>query len=444
MRRCQHPFLASFAPPFLLLFLFLSSRAMSDIVPFTVPALTDAQQEQLKSKLSDVVYPNELEQNVGWEYGAPTWAVKPMVEKWQHEYDFEVARAEINQWHHYHTPIDGLKIHFIHEPSPQPGAIPILLCHGWPSTFYEFHKVINTLRDGQNGKQAFHVVVPSLPGFGYSDAPKETGYGVIKMSEVLNKLMIKLGYDKYVWHGGDWGAIIGKYTAAYHSENCKAFHTSLPFILPPVPAPRNLLFHPFKVIKFFASLLVGFDRVYGQGKTNVKDATFANADLSYNCGYRAIQGTRPYTLSYGLSDSPAGLLGWLLEKYHDWTYHKDDVEGAKVALPPTISADEFLTQVTLYWATNSLSSSIRIYYECLHHYEIFKVLIPRVNVPTAITNFAHDIHKLPQDWVATALNLVQYKEHNEGGHFPGLEADKLLASDLQSFGYKLVKQKAML
>jgi pimeloyl-ACP methyl ester carboxylesterase len=159
--------------------------------------------------------------------------------------------------------------------------------------------------------KAFHVVVPSLPGFGFSDAPTASGFGVVKMSAMMNELMVKLGYTKYVWSGGDWGAIIGKYTAAHHSDNCKAFHTNLPFFLPPVPTPRNLLFHPLNVVKFFSSLLLGFNWVYGQGKTVLNWATFANAELYHGCGYRAIQGTRPYTLAYGLSDSPLGMMGKL-------------------------------------------------------------------------------------------------------------------------------------
>ncbi|CAO3621850.1 unnamed protein product [Cunninghamella echinulata] len=415
-----------------------------DIIPFIVPDLTIEQKNVLQEKLSQAIFPNELKADVGWEYGAPTWAVKPIVEKWKNEYDFSKAVDEINQWHHYHTLIDGLKIHFIHEPSKHEHAIPILLCHGWPSTFYEFHKVINALRDGDNGKQSFHVVVPSLPGFGFSDPPTSEGYGVEKMSYIMNELMVKLGYTKYVWHGGDWGAIIGKYTASHHSKNCKAFHTSLPFMLPPLPTPRNLIFHPLKVVKFFISLLIGFDRMYGKNKTVLNWLTFANAELYYGCGYRAIQGTRPYTLAYSLSDSPLGLMAWMLEKYHEWTFHENPEIEKKSIFPPSITADEFLTQVTLYWMTNSMSSSIRIYYECLHHYEMYKVVFPRVNIPTAISSFAHDITKIPKDWIETSSNLLHYKEHASGGHFPGLEADKLLSEDIQTFGKILHKQKAML
>ncbi|KAI8366048.1 Alpha/Beta hydrolase protein [Radiomyces spectabilis] len=427
--------------------------------PFTVPSFTPEQQQALHSKLDAAIFPNELEQDVGWSYGAPTWAVQNMIKEWLN-YDFEEARKEMNQWHHYRTQIDGLKIHFVHEPSPQPDAIPILLLHGWPSSFYEFHKIIAPLRDGDDGNQdtettwdetrkssfsrlqAFHVVVPSLPGFGFSEAPKKPGYGVAKMAYIVNQLMIKLGYTRYVLHGGDWGAIIGKWIATRYSDHCRAFHTNLPFSLPPLPTPRNLIFYPFKIAKFFGSLVLGFDRVYGQGKTKLGGATFANAEWNYDCGYRAIQGTRPYTLAFGLTDSPIGLLAWLLEKYHEWTYHLPEKQDTE-ALPETITPHEFLTQVTLYWMTNTISSSIRIYYECLHQKEIFKVVFPRVKVPVAVCAFAHDISRLPRDWLETSTNLHQYSEMISGGHFPALEENTLLQHDLQRFG-QLLKSKQLL
>ncbi|KAJ8656059.1 hypothetical protein O0I10_008281 [Lichtheimia ornata] len=412
------------------------------VEPFEVPSFSPEQLALLKDKLSKTTYPNELQEDVGWDYGAPTWAVEPVAKAWLEDYDWEVARAKMNQWHHYHGNLQGMKIHFIHERSSDPNAIPLLLLHGWPSTFYEFHNVIDDLRDGAFGGQAFHVIVPSLPGFGFSDPPTERGFGVAKNAALLNELMIELGYSSYLLQGGDWGAIIGKYMATRYKQNCKAFHTGLPFCLPPLPTPRNLLFHPFKIVKFFTSVLVGFDRVYGKGKTVLNGATFANAEWYYGCGYRAIQGTRPYTLAYGLTDSPLGLMAWMLEKYHEWTYHpaeKQDIE----ALPSTISTHDFLTQVSIYYLTNTMSSSIRIYYECLHQHEMFKVVIPRVEVPVAVSAFAHDISKLPQDWLEAATNLHQFSEYESGGHFPAMEEGEQLTKDIQRFG-KLLRNKSIL
>ncbi|KAG2223613.1 hypothetical protein INT45_009972 [Circinella minor] len=413
---------------------------MNDIEPFTVPSFTPEQLALLKDKLSKPIFPNELEEDYGWDYGAPTWAVKPMATEWLENYDWEKPRAEMNRWHHYHTTIDGLKVHFVHEPSSNPNAIPIMLLHGWPSTFYEFHKVIEPLRDGVNGGQAFHVVVPSLPGFGFSEAPKTKGHGVVKNAEILNSLMVKLGYSQYLLQGGDWGAIIGKYIATHYNTNCKAFHTGLPFCLPPLPTPRNLLFYPFKIAKFGASLLFGFDRIYGKGKLILNGATFANAEMYDGCGYRAIQGTRPYTLAYGLTDSPLGLMAWMLEKFHEWTYHPPAQRDLQ-ALPETISSEAFLTQVTLYWLTNTMSSSIRIYYECLKQKEMYKVVFPRVKIPVAVTAFAHDISRLPQDWLETSTDLYQYSEFESGGHFPASENPEEFAEDVQRFGKILQTKK---
>ncbi|KAG2237082.1 Alpha/Beta hydrolase protein [Thamnidium elegans] len=409
---------------------------------FVVPGISESKERELRDRIESTIWPNELEKEYGWTLGAPTWAVKPLAEEWANNYSWEDARTELNRWHHYRMKIDGHLVHYIHERSTHPDAIPIVLLHGWPSTFYEFHKLIDPLRDGVHGNQAFHVITPSLPGFGFSEAPKVKGYGVAKIGAMINALMVHLGYDKYMYHGGDWGAIIGKLIATRHNNNCKAYHTNLPMVLPPLPTPRNILFYPFKIAKFFTSLVVGFDTIYGTGKTVLGGLTFANAERNNECGYRAIQGTKPYSLSYGLSDSPVGLLGWMLEKYHDWTFHpveRQDTEG----LPRTISSKEFLTQVSLYWITNTMSSSVRIYYECLQQNEMIGIVLPRIKIPVAVCAFAQDIYKMPKDWLETSTDLHQYNEMISGGHFPGLEEPEILLQDLQQFGKK-IKQKKIL
>ncbi|KAG2198714.1 hypothetical protein INT47_005399 [Mucor saturninus] len=404
---------------------------------FEIPDFTD--QAVVRDKLQTTVWPNELEQDYGWTLGAPTWAVKPLVQSWE-TFDWSRPQQEMKRWHHYRMNVDGLLVHYVHEPSTQEKAIPIILLHGWPSTFFEFHKLIEPLRDGT--EQPFHVVVPSLPGFGFSEAPKVKGYGVAKMAGMINRLMLHLGYHKYMYHGGDWGAIIGKYIAIHHNDHCKAFHTTMPLVLPPFPTPRNLLVYPWKVVKFFTSLVVGFDRVYGSGKTVLGGATFANAERNGDCGYRAIQGTKPYTLAFGLSDSPVALLSWMLEKHHDWTYHPKDRQDTE-GLPRTITDEEFLTQVTIYWMTNTMSSSIRLYYECLQQKEMMKVVLPRIQIPVAVCAFAHDISRMPKDWLETSTDLQQFSEMESGGHFPGLEEPELLLNDLQRFGKK-IRQKQIL
>lgn len=164
---------------------------------FVVPGISESKERQLRERVESTIWPNELEKEYGWTLGAPTWAVKPLAEEWVNNYSWEDARTELNRWHHYRMKIDGLLVHYIHERSTHPDAIPIVLLHGWPSTFYEFHKLIDPLRDGLHGNQAFHVITPSLPGFGFSEAPKVKGYGVAKIGAMINALMVHLGYDKY-------------------------------------------------------------------------------------------------------------------------------------------------------------------------------------------------------------------------------------------------------
>lgn len=165
---------------------------------FQIPEFSAQQQDRLQAKIVPIIWPNELEKDYGWSLGAPTWAVKPLVDEWASNFDWNHGpRAEMNRWRHYRMKIDGLLIHYVHERSSNPDAIPIVLLHGWPSTFYEFHKLIEPLRNGLRGNQAFHVITPSLPGFGFSEAPKEKGYGVAKMAGIINSLMVNLGYDKY-------------------------------------------------------------------------------------------------------------------------------------------------------------------------------------------------------------------------------------------------------
>ncbi|KAJ8651814.1 hypothetical protein O0I10_012606 [Lichtheimia ornata] len=412
------------------------------IEPFTIPSFTSEQLSLLKDKLSKTLYPNELEVDVGWTYGAPTWAVKPLVKAWLEDFDWEKPRKEMNQWHHYRTTIQGLKIHFVHEPSNHPDAVPLLLINGWPSTFYEYHKVIQPLRDGELGGQPFHVVVPSLPGYGFSDPPKLKGHGIAENGEILAELMNVLGYDKYLVHGSDWGSVIGSSIAVQHKQQCKGYHTVMPMATPPIPTLGNILFHPFKVAKLCASMIVGPESVYGASEFRFKGKNFADVVNDEDAGYRAIQGTRPYTLSQGLTDSPAGLLSWMLEKFHAWTYHpaqKQDTE----ALPETITTDEFLTHVSIYWLTQTMASSMRIYYETM-------VLVrhltgpahPRVEVPTAVGYFPAEMSRFPREWLEYGTNLQQWSEFDLGGHFPAMEEPELFVTDIQKFGKMLKSRKA--
>ncbi|KAI9493360.1 Alpha/Beta hydrolase protein [Zychaea mexicana] len=369
----------------------------STIEPFEIPSIPAERLALLKQKLQNAKYPNELGKEVGWEYGAPRWVVKPLVEAWLNDYDWEKARAEMNKWHHYRVEIQNLREHFIHERSSNLDAVPLLMLNGWPSSFYEYHKVIDSLRDGANGGHAFHVVIASHAGFGFSEAPKLPGHGGSKSV---------LGYDDYMVHGSDFGTMVGKWLAVKHPQQCKGFHT--------------------------ATIALGMDTVYGRGTSKIKGRSFVDVENDPELGYCAIQSTRPYTLAYGLTDSPVGLLAWLLEKYHNWSYpeNKDD----SVVLPDTITTDEFLTQATLFWLTNSISSSIRFYYETFNDAGVKAVFPLYVNIPSAVSCFPADLSKVPREWLEANFNLQQYNELDMGGHFPALECGALLVDEVQRFG----------
>ncbi|KAI7848904.1 Alpha/Beta hydrolase protein [Circinella umbellata] len=408
------------------------------IEPFEIPSIPTERLALLKEKLKNAEYPNELEKDVGWTYGAPRWAVEPLVNTWLHDYDWEKSRAEINRWHHYKVTIQGLRIHFIHEPSNNPGSIPLLLINGWPSNFYEYHKIIEPLRDGKNGAQAFHVVIPSLPGYGFSDPPKVPGHGAVKNGEIMNELMTTIGYNEYVIHGSDWGSMIGKWMAINLPSHCKAYHTVMPVCIPPLPTPKNLFSHPLTVLKFLASIALGFDKVYGEGQVILMGRSFADVENDREAGYRAIQGTRPYTLAYGLTDSPVGLLSWMLEKFHNWTYHSDNKDSQ--ALPETVTANEFLTQVTIYWLTNSMAPSTRLYYEAFNDKIMAQAVADQVKIPTGVSYYKGEITKLAKEWLDTTMNIIYFTEPSAGGHFPALEVSDLFVDDIQRFG-KLLKTK---
>ncbi|KAI8081300.1 Alpha/Beta hydrolase protein [Halteromyces radiatus] len=411
------------------------------IETFEIPSFHPSQLDDLHRRLENVIYPHELVlKDNPWAYGTPRQALEPLVQKWRYSYDWETARTEMNQWHHYKlTGENGLKLHFIHEPSKDPKAIPIVLVHGWPSSFYEFHKVINPLRDGKDGSQAYHVVVPSLPGYGFSEPSTTPGFGIPQMGDAIHHLMLSLGYTKYACHGTDWGMMIVRYLAATHDKHCLAMHSTMFMALPPLPTITNLWKRPINVFKFLAgATILGFDQVYGPGKFKSAGNNFADVINNKDAGYRAIQGTRPYSLSYGLTDSPVGLLGWVLEKYHNWTYHSNNKDAS--VLPDTISPDELLTQVSLYWLTNTISSSMRLYYEFFQQTdEMLKVFERRISIPFGVSNFESDITRSPREWVEACGNLQFYSEHSVGGHFSSLEVPDLIVDDLRSFGKKVAK-----
>ncbi|KAJ3272032.1 epoxide hydrolase [Terramyces sp. JEL0728] len=353
-------------------------------------ALQDDEINVLKSKLDAAKYPQTID---GVNDGTDPVALKSMASKWSN-YDFTKLQSKINKYPHFKTEIDGIDLHFVHIKN---NGQPILLLHGWPGSFLEFWDLIPLLDN-------FDLVIPSLPGFGFSSAPTESGYGIDEFAAIFNKLMAKLGYNEYTAQGGDWGGIICKVLAINHQE-CRGIHVNF------VPTAGG---HLNSIKMLLPSIIL---KLFGYTQREINGMRKSIKHLLFGTGYMLIQATKPMSVSFGLSDSPVGLLGYLLEKYHDW--------------PAKLLTDEqILDIVSLYWFTNSISSSMRIYKEYFNRYGINSIrYCPK---PTAVVMNDHELFVFPKSFVARSYNLVQWKEHNKG-HFLAMEDPHTLAAELKKF-----------
>jgi pimeloyl-ACP methyl ester carboxylesterase len=373
------------------------------IVPFKI-SVPDSVLRDLKDRLARTRFPDQL-QNVGWDYGTDPAYLKPLVEYWRDRFDWRAQERKLNEFDQFTTTIDGLKIHFIHQKSRVPNAFPLVLTHGWPGSIYEFHKVIGPLTDpakyGGRPEDAFTVVAISLPGFGFSERPKDRGYNPEKMAGIIAKLMARLGYSRYGVQGGDWGGIISRIVALNDAQHVAGLH--LNFCT--APAPTGV-----------ANPLEGVP----EAEAALMNAT--NSRMENERAYQQIQGTKPQTLGVGLTDSPAGLASWIVEKFHAWCDCGDSIESR-------FSKDDLLTNITIYWATETAASSTRIYYEN----RVAPPVQGRVTVPTACALFPKEITTPPRKWVEARYNLVRWTPMPRGGHFAALEQPELLVNDVREF-----------
>ena len=362
----------------------------------------------LRERLARTRWPDQIDA-YGWRQGAELGAARRYAAYWADGYDWRAAESELNRLCHFTAPVGGLRIHFVHERSPHENATPLLLQHGWPGSFFEFHKIIGMLtrpeRHGGEPGEAFHVVAPSLPGYAFSEAPRAPGMHPGAIGELMHRLMHDvLGYERYAAQGGDWGALVTSAAALRHPESVIGLHLNMQ----------------------------GYRGKTGGGARPLDDEekawlARARAAFAEDMAYFAIQGTRPTSLGYGLHDSPAGLLGWLLEKFTAWTDCGGDLENA-------VTRDEFLTNLMLYWTTGSIASAARIYYEHIHTGGR-GTLAPgeRIETPTAMAVFPREILVGPRRWVERAYNVVRWTEMPRGGHFAALEQPELLAADVRAF-----------
>ncbi|WP_031464263.1 epoxide hydrolase family protein, partial [Sciscionella sediminilitoris] len=313
------------------------------------------------------------------------------------EYDWRSFEDRLHRIGQFRTTIDGLGIHFLHRRSARTDATPLLLTHGWPGSIAEFIDVADELAEPKNASApAFHVVIPSLPGFGYSDKPATTGWGTEKIAAAFVELMSRLGYEKFVAHGGDWGGNITTVLAGRFPEQVLGIHTLFAAGPPGLPTEG----------------LTAAEREW---------AAETRHFWRHRAAYAKQQATRPQTIGYSLVDSPVGLLAWILDKFAEWS----DTEDSPFE---TISRDRILDDVTLYWLTRSGASAARIYYES--HNSLDPEL--RVDVPSAITTYPRNIEKYPRPWAQQRYRqIVRWREPETGGHFPSLEVPGYFVEDLR-------------
>jgi microsomal epoxide hydrolase len=377
------------------------------VIPYKIQ-VPDSVLSDLKTRLARTRFPDQLK-NVGWDYGTDPAYLRSLVEYWRDRFDWRAQERRLNQFDQFTTIIDGLRIHFIHQKSKVPYALPLVLTHGWPGSIDEFHKVIGPLTDpvkyGGRAEDAFSVVAISLPGFGFSDRPTVRGYSPARMAGIIAKLMARLGYTRYGVQGGDWGGIISRIIALNDAPHVVGLHLNFCLAPPPQGAanPND-----------------------GIPESELRLMNETNARMENERAYQQIQGTKPETLGFGLTDSPAGLAAWIVEKFYAWCDCSGDIESK-------FSKDDLLTNITIYWVTETAASSTRIYYEN-------RVAAPvqgRVTVPTACALFPREITTPPRKWVEARYNLVRWTPMPRGGHFAALEQPDLLIGDVREFFAKL-------
>jgi pimeloyl-ACP methyl ester carboxylesterase len=374
------------------------------VEPFRIELPEDVLRD-LRERISSTRWPDEIAAS-GWEYGTNLEYLRELLEYWRSGFDWRAQEEYLNSFPQFRASVDGLRLHFLHERGRGPEPVPILVVHGWPSTFFEMSKLVPLLADpeshGEDPADSFDVVVPSLPGCGFSERPRESGMHKTRMAELFAKLMSEtLGYEWFAARGGDIGAGVVTLLALDYSERLIGIHLS--DVYRPYLGPGARHFTDAER-KFFEE-----ERVW----------------MEKEGAYDHLQATKPQTLGYGLNDSPAGLAAWIVEKYRSWSDCGGEIERR-------FSKDEILTQLTIYRATETINPANRLYFERDRHP---RPLGPddRVRVPTAVTVFPGDIDKPPREWAERVYDVSRWTEMPRGGHFAAFEEPELLAQDIREF-----------
>lgn len=375
----------------------------TEITPFEV-AVPDTDLEDLRQRLSLTRWP-ERETVADWSQGIPLEYTRDLAGYWATDYDWRRFEKKLNGWPQFKTTIDDIDIHFIHCKSAHADALPLIISHGWPGSVAEFHKIIDPLVDpvayGGRAEDAFHVVAPSLPGYGFSGKPTNTGTSADKIGRMWGQLMARLGYDRYVAQGGDWGSMITQSMGQTETTHCAGIHINMPIV---APDPDTM------------------DSLTEKEQSALDGMAFYN---DWDSGYSKQQSTRPQTLAYGLADSPVGQMAWIIEKFYAWT----DCEQNGSKHPENIlDRDELLDNVMMYWLNNCAASSARLYWESFN-----KPNLDPIGMPVGCSIFPREIFRSSRRWAQKRFSqLIHWNELPRGGHFAALEQPTVFIDEVRT------------
>lgn len=377
-----------------------------DVNPFQCHVPDDVLAD-LAARLANARFPDQID-GAGWDYGTEKGFLQDLCDYWRDHFDWRAAEVRFNRYSQFTTELAGENVHFYHVRSPEADALPLIITHGYPGSVAEFLDILGPLSDpathGGNPRDAFHVVAPSIPGYGFSGPTRHRGFGIERAADVNIALMQRLGYDRYVAQGGDFGSAISARMAMKAPERMIALH--LNFILGRPADPAT----PFA----------------GLTPQEIADQDWKRDYDLRESGYQAIQGTKPQTLAYGLTDSPVGLAAWIVEKFRTWSDCGDDVV-------PAFSKDHLLENIMLYWVTGTINSAMRLYYESIGPNRAPADDWSFVGVPTAHARFPAEIRPTSRLWAEQMYNIVRWTVLPKGGHFAAFEQPGLFVDDVRAF-----------
>jgi pimeloyl-ACP methyl ester carboxylesterase len=377
---------------------------MSDVItPFRVD-IPQSQLDDLKARINNTRWP-EKETVSDWSQGIPLAYAQELATYWAQDYDWRRWENTLNAWDQFTTTIDRIDIHFLHVKSPHENAQPMVMTHGWPGSIVEFHKVIGPLTDptahGGDAADAFHLVIPSIPGYGFSGKPTEAGTSAEQIGKMWGQLMARLGYERYVAQGGDWGALITQSMGQSETEHCAAIHINMPICPPDESGMQDMT-------EFELAALTSMGE-YDQ----------------WDSGYSKQQSTRPQTLGYGLADSATGQMAWIVEKFWSWM---DCGEGTDQHPENILSKDELLDNVMMYWLNNASASSGRLYWE-----SFAKPNLDPIHMPVGASIFPKEIFRASQRWAEKRFsNIIYWNTLDKGGHFAAIEQPETFVGELRA------------